>query len=80
MKDTFDFTSYVRSGRLHEGMYSTPLNRELLKALEPFSNSYVQQGSDEWDKVVSAVQMVFPHFDEQELEDFLVDDYGCAGL
>ena len=80
MKDTFDFTSYVRSGRLHERIYNAPLNPELLKALDPFGHMYVEQGSDDWDELVKTVQMVFPHFDEQELQDFLTDDYGGSGL
>lgn len=80
MKDTFDFTSYVRSGRLHEGSYNAPLNPELLQALDPYSHTYVSQGSEDWSKIVAIVKAVFPHFNEQELEDFLVDDYDGGGL
>ena len=80
MKDTFDFSSFVQSGRLYERLHITPLNPELLSALKPFANRYIQWGSDDWGRIVGIVEMIFPHFDEEELQDFLTDDYGGSGL
>ena len=44
MKDTFDFTSYVRSGKLHEA-YELSLDPTLKAALDAFSHEYIMVGS-----------------------------------
>lgn len=76
MKDTFDFTSYVRSGRLHEEE-TTPdgLNSQLLAALEDFRNSVVIVGSDEWYQIADIAQEVL-NLDDDDLHYFLGGDFG----
>jgi hypothetical protein len=79
MKDTFDFTSYVRSGRLHEAIFNMPLNPRLVAALEPFSNSYMTVGSTDWDQMVDIISKV-TGMDDNDLTDFLGGDYGGPDL
>jgi hypothetical protein len=79
MKDTFDFTSYVRSGRLHEAIHNSPLNPRLLSALEPFSHSYMTVGSQDWDQMVAIISKV-TGMKDNDLTDFLGGDYGGADL
>lgn len=79
MKDTFDFTSYVRSGRLHEAIFNMPLNPRLVAALEPFSHSYMTVGSSDWDQMVDIVSRV-TGMDDNDLTDFLGGDYGGPDL
>jgi hypothetical protein len=79
MKDTFDFTSYVRSGRLHEAIFNMPLNPRLVSALEPFSNSYMTVGSSDWDQMVDIVSKV-TGMEDNDLTDFLGGDYGGPDL
>lgn len=80
MNDTFDFTSYVRSGRLAEVTYS--LSPHLLDALSPFQDSYVVIGSDDWNDIVSRIQEVtgFKDVEDDEaLMDFLGGDFTFEG-
>jgi hypothetical protein len=79
MKDTFDFSSYVRSGRLHEANYNMPLNPRLLSALEPFSNSYMTVGSSDWDQMVDIISKV-TGMGGNDLTDFLGGDFGGPDL
>ena len=79
MKDTFDFSSYVRSGRLHEAIFNMPLNPRLVSALEPFSNSYMTVGSSDWDQMVDIVQKV-TGMEDNDLTDFLGGDFGGPDL
>jgi len=79
MKDTFDFSSYVRSGRLHEAIFNMPLNPRLVSALEPFSNSYMTVGSSDWDQMVDIVSKV-TGMEDNDLTDFLGGDYGGPDL
>ena len=79
MKDTFDFSSYVRSGRLHEAIFNMPLNPRLLSALEPFSNSYMTVGSSDWDQMVDIIQKV-TGMEDNDLTDFLGGDFGGPDL
>ena len=79
MKDTFDFSSYVRSGRLHEAIFNMPLNPRLVSALEPFSNSYMTVGSSDWDQMVDIIQKV-TGMEDNDLTDFLGGDFGGPDL
>jgi len=79
MKDTFDFTSYVRSGRLHEGSYNAPLNPLLVQALDLYSHDYVTIGSLEWDQMVDTIRKV-TDLTGDDLTDFLGGDSGGATL
>jgi hypothetical protein len=79
MKDTFDFTSYVRSGRLHEGSYNAPLNPLLVQALDNYSHDYVTIGSLEWDQMVDTIRKV-TDLTGDDLTDFLGGDSGGATL
>ena len=79
MKDTFDFSSYVRSGRLHEAIFNMPLNPRLVSALEPFSNSYMTVGSSDWDQMVDIISKV-TGMEDNDLTDFLGGDYGGPDL
>ncbi len=79
MKDTFDFTSYVRSGRLHEGSYNAPLNPMLVQALDNYSHDYVTIGSLEWDQMVDTIRKV-TDLTGDDLTDFLGGDSGGATL
>lgn len=79
MKDTFDFSSYVRSGRLHEAIFNMPLNPRLLSALEPFSNSYMTVGSSDWDQMVDIISKV-TGMEDNDLTDFLGGDFGGPDL
>jgi hypothetical protein len=76
MKDTFDFTSYVRSGRLHEeeNNYSG-LNPQLLTALQDYRNSVVVVGSGEWYQIADIAQEVLGLSDD-DLHYFLGGDFG----
>ena len=73
MKDTFDFTSYVRSGRLHEA-YSLNLDPRLEAALDTFSHEYVVVGSPEWDQLVATIDSV-TGMEDIDLTDFLIGDF-----
>lgn len=80
MNDTFDFTSYVRSGRLAEVTYS--LSPQLLDALSPFQDSYVVIGSNDWNDIKLRVQEVtgFEDIgDNEDLKDFLTGDFTFEG-
>jgi hypothetical protein len=79
MKDTFDFTSYVRSGRLYEGSYNAPLNPLLVQALDNYSHDYVTIGSLEWDQMVDTIRKV-TDLTGDDLTDFLGGDSGGATL
>ncbi len=79
MKDTFDFSSYVRSGRLHEAIFNMPLNPRLVSALEPFSNSYMTVGSSDWDQMVDIISKV-TGMEDNDLTDFLGGDFGGPDL
>ncbi len=79
MKDTFDFTSYVRSGRLHEGSYNAPLNPLLVQALDNYSHDYITIGSLEWDQMVDTIRKV-TDLTGDDLTDFLGGDSGGATL
>jgi hypothetical protein len=74
MKDTFDFSSYVRSGRLHEA-YNVPSNLDIniLEALVGLSNDTVTLGSQEWDMIVDTFRD-FAGLEDEELTDFLSGD------
>jgi len=74
MRDTFDFTSYVRSGRLHEA-YNVPSNLDIniLEALVGLSNDTVTLGSQEWDMIVDTFRD-FAGLEDEELTDFLSGD------
>lgn len=73
MKDTFDFTSYVRSGKLHEA-YSLNLDPRLEAALGTFSHEYIMVGSPEWDQLVATIDSV-TGMEDIDLTDFLIGDF-----
>jgi hypothetical protein len=73
MKDTFDFTSYVRSGKLHEA-YSLNLDPRLEAALGTFSHEYITVGSPEWDQLVATIDSV-TGMEDIDLTDFLIGDF-----
>jgi hypothetical protein len=75
MNDTFDFTSYVRSGRLHELDRRITLDPTLVAALEdPFSNKDIMVGSPEWDQLVATIDSV-TGMEDIDLTDFLIGDF-----
>ena len=77
MKDTFDFTSYVRSGKLHEA-YRLNLDPTLEAALDTFSHEYITVGSPEWDQLVDTIDTV-TGFEDIDLTDFLIGDFIYKG-
>ena len=77
MKDTFDFTSYVRSGRLNEA-YELSLDPALKAALDTFSHEYIMVGSPEWDQVVDTIASV-SKMQDIDLTDFLIGDFLYKG-
>jgi hypothetical protein len=77
MKDTFDFTSYVRSGKLHEA-YRLNLDPTLEAALDTFSHEYIKVGSPEWDQLVDTIDTV-TGFEDIDLTDFLIGDFIYKG-
>ena len=77
MKDTFDFTSYVRSGKLHEAFRIT-LDPRLEAALDTFSHEYITVGSPEWDQLVDTIDTV-TGMQEADLTDFLIGDFSYKG-
>ena len=77
MKDTFDFTSYVRSGRLNEA-YELSLDPTLKAALDTFSHEYIMVGSPEWDQLVNTIDSV-TRMQEADLTDFLIGDFTYKG-
>lgn len=77
MKDTFDFTSYVRSGRLHEA-YKLSLDPTLEAALDTFSHEYIVVGSPEWDQMVDTIASV-TGMKDIDLTDFLIGDFIYKG-
>ena len=79
MKDTFDFTSYVRSGRLHELDLRITLDPTIIAALkDPFSNKRIMVGSSEWEQLVVTIASV-SEMEEDELDDFLIGDFIYKG-
>ena len=79
MKDTFDFTSYIRSGRLHEAMFETPFDPNLIQALDSFRDSVVIVGSDEWYQMADIAQEVL-NMDDDDLHYFLGGDSGGPSI
>jgi hypothetical protein len=77
MKDTFDFTSYVRSGKLHEAFKIT-LDPRLEAALDTFSHEYIVIGSPEWDQLIDTIDSV-TGMQEADLTDFLTGDFSYKG-
>ena len=77
MKDTFDFTSYVRSGKLNEA-FNITLDPRLEAALDPFSHEYVVVGSPEWDQLVDTIASV-TRMQDADLTDFLIGDFTYKG-
>ena len=77
MKDTFDFTSYIRSGRLNEA-YELSLDPALEAALDTFSHEYIVVGSPEWDQVVDTIASV-TQMQNADLTDFLIGDFSYKG-
>lgn len=77
MKDTFDFTSYVRSGKLHEAFRIT-LEPRLKAALSDFSHDYIVIGSPEWDQMVDTIVSV-TGMQGADLTDFLIGDFTYKG-
>ncbi len=77
MKDTFDFTSYVRSGKLHEA-YRLNLDPTLEAALDTFSHEYIKVGSPEWDQLVDTIDSV-TGMQDIDLTDFLIGDFTYKG-
>jgi hypothetical protein len=77
MKDTFDFTSYVRSGKLHEAFRIT-LDPRLEAALDTFSHEYIKVGSPEWDQLVDTIDSV-TGMQDMDLTDFLIGDFTYKG-
>ena len=77
MKDTFDFTSYIRSGKLHEA-FQISLDPTLKAALGDFKNVYVMVGSKEWDQLVSIIDSV-TKMEDIDLTDFLIGDFIYKG-
>ena len=75
MKDTFNFSSYVRSGRLHEDSNDGFLNVPLLRALKPYSDSVIIVGSPEWYEIIDLAQEV-AGYREEDLQGFLSGDFG----
>ena len=75
MKDTFNFSSYVRSGRLHEDSNDGFLNIPLYKALKPYSDSVIIVGSPEWYEIIDLAQEV-AGYREEDLQGFLSGDFG----
>ena len=75
MKDTFDFSSYVRYGRLHEDSNDGFLNIPLYKALKPYSDSVIIVGSPEWYEIIDLAQEV-AGYREEDLQGFLSGDFG----
>ena len=73
MKDTFDFSSYVRSGKLHEA-YTLNLDPRLEAALGIFSHEYITVGSPEWDQLVATIDSV-TGMEDIDLTDFLIGDF-----
>ena len=73
MKDTFDFSSYVRSGKLHEA-YTLNLDPRLEAALGTFSHEYIMVGSPEWDQLVATIDSV-TGMEDIDLTDFLIGDF-----
>ena len=73
MRDTFDFTTYVRSGKLHEA-YRLNLDPRLEAALDTFSREYVMVGSPEWDQLVATIDSV-TGMEDIDLTDFLIGDF-----
>jgi hypothetical protein len=81
MKDTFDFTSYVRSGRLHE-WYNVPANldRRILRAFVELdlANETVFYESQEWDTIVNTFKNM-TGLEGEDLIDFLTGDISYKG-
>ena len=77
MKDTFDFTSYIRSGKLNEA-FQISLDPTLKAALGDFKNVYVMVGSKEWDQLVSIIDSV-TKMEDIDLTDFLIGDFIYKG-
>ena len=77
MKDTFDFTSYIRSGKLNEA-YKLSLDPRLEAALGPFSHEYVVVGSPEWDQMVDTIASI-TRMEDIDLTDFLIGDFIYKG-
>jgi len=75
MKDTFDFTSYVRSGRLNEYSDDGFLNVPLLRALKPYSDSTIIIGGEDWYKISDLAQEI-AGYREEDLQGFLSGDFG----
>ena len=75
MKDTFDFTSYVRSGRLHESSEDGFLNVPLLRALKPYEYSKIVIGGPEWYEISDLAEKV-AGYGEEDLQGFLSGDFG----
>jgi len=78
MNDTFDFTSYVRSGRLQELDLRITLDPTLEAALDTFSHEYVMVGSPEWDQLVDTINSV-TGMEDIDLTDFLIGDFIYKG-
>ncbi len=77
MKDTFDFTSYVRSGKLHEA-YELSLDPTLKAALDTFSHEYIMVDSSKWDQLVHTIDSV-TRMQDMDLTDFLIGDFTYKG-
>jgi hypothetical protein len=79
MKDTFDFASYVRSGRLQELDRRITLDPTLVAALkDPFSRESIMVGSPEWDQLVATIDSV-TGMEDIDLTDFLIGDFLYKG-
>lgn len=79
MKDTFDFSSYIRSGRLHESMMGSSFNPTLLQAFKPLAGSTVIVGSDEWYQMADTAQQIL-NLDGDDLHYFLGGDFGDPSI
>ena len=79
MKDTFDFTSYVKSGKLHEAYnVLNNLDVDILEALVGLANDTITPGSEEWDQIVDIFRD-FAGLEDEKLTDFLTGDLSYKG-
>jgi len=79
MKDTFNFTSFVHSGRLHESRFQSPLNPKLVRAFNSFRGTTVTIGSDEWYQMADIAQEIL-NMDDDDLHYFLGGDSGGLSI
>ena len=78
MSDNFNFSAYVKSGRLHEGIFGTSLDPKILKALEPWSNGHIIVGTGgQFDQIMDSVWKASGH-NRDSYKDFLEGSFLSA--